>query len=104
VIAAEADPVAIPREDAARWYRAHLLAAGYLLRHWQAKGARSVRLERNDDGEDRVEPDVVNGAAGWAPDAAEAAAALVATVLLGARYAGWQVALQAAAAEMGGEA
>jgi hypothetical protein len=104
MIAIEADPVAIPCEDAARWYRAHLLAAGYLLRHWQAKGARSVRLERNDDGEDRVEPDVVNGAAGWAPDAAEAAAMLVATVLLGARYLGWTEAVQAAAAEMGGEA
>lgn len=104
MIAIEADPVAIPCEDAARWYRAHLLAAGYLLRHWQAKGARSVRLERNDDGVNRVEPDVVHGAAGWAPDAEEAAAALVATVLLGARYLGWTEAVQAAAAEMGGEA
>ncbi len=103
MIAIEADPVAIPCEDAARWYRAHLLAAGYLLRHWQAKGARSVRLERVD-GEDRIEPDVVHGAAGWAPDAEEAAAALVATVLLGARYLGWTEAVQAAAAEMGGEA
>ena len=104
MIAAVHDPTVTPKDAAGRWYAVQLLAAGLLLRHWQAKGARSVRLERNDDGVDRVEPDVVNGAAGWAPDAAEAAAALVATVLLGARYAGWQVALQAAAAEMGGEA
>ena len=103
MIAIEADPVAIPREDAARWYRAHLLAAGYLLRHWQAKGARSVRLERVD-GVERVWPDVVTSASGWPLSAAEVPAMLVATVFLGARYLGWTEAVQAAAAEMGGEA
>ena len=103
MIAVEADPVAIPRDDAAKWYRAQILAARHLLRHWQAKGVRGVRLERVD-GVARVEPDVVTSAAGWPLSASEVPAMLVATVLLGARYLGWREALQAAAAEIGEEA
>lgn len=75
------------------WHAVRLAAAEHMLRHWQAGGARSVRLELHE-GAERVWPDVVDFNAGWPPEAPEAAAAVVATVLLGVTYPGWEESLR----------
>ncbi len=66
-------------------HRVFLLAAAYMLSAWYAQGARSTRLR---DG--RVEPGNLPPEEGtWPVNDIRAAEAVVATVMLGERYAGW---------------
>lgn len=80
--------------EAVHAHAIRLLAAGLVLASWARAGVRSVRLAGG-----RVEPEGAPDS-GWPVDAPEAAEALVATVLLGARYRGWERAVLAAGREL----
>lgn len=81
-------------------HRIRKFAAGLILARWHVQGARSVRLV---DG--ALEPEsCAPGAGAWHVTDPAAAGALVATVLLGARYAGWDRAVATARAELAREA
>lgn len=70
-------------------HRVLLLSAGHLLASWYAKGARSVRLR-----DWRVEPqDTPPDEASWPVTDIRVCELLVASVMLGERYAGWGVAV-----------
>ena len=90
----------LARETAGNWYGVRLLAAGLLLAMWEMKGARSARLVRLSTGIPRLRPDRSVEVPGWPVDASEAAEVMVATVMLGARYPGWQRALRVAESEV----
>lgn len=90
----------LARETAGTWYGVRLLAAGLLLAMWEMKGARSARLVRLSTGIPRLRPDRSVEVPGWPVDASEAAEVMVATVMLGARYPGWQRALRVAESEV----
>lgn len=76
-----------PIDDATiQAHRMFLLAAAYMLAAWYAQGARSVQLR---DG--RVEPcNLPPDVGSWAVNDLRATEAIVATILLGARYVGWE--------------
>lgn len=81
-------------------YDVMCLAAGLILAKWHLAGMRSATLR---DG--MLEPSVdTPGPGSWEVTSADAARALVATVLAGARYEGWQRACAIADRELSQEA